>query len=80
MTDTQTSVIAVLNRMAVMAMDAPEYANAFEEILQQGLERLAREDCFGTEKQCDPRGDGRNGTWSMSRVEGVDVRTPGGVK
>lgn len=30
------------------------------------------EDAFGTEGQCDPRGDFRDGEWSMKRVQGVD--------
>lgn len=32
------------------------FAAAFERI----LENLARDDFFGTERQCDPRGDGRD--------------------
>ena len=40
--------------------------------LEAMLEDIACMDGFGTERQNDPRGDGRNGNWSMKNVEGVD--------
>lgn len=41
-------------------------------ILDDGLDDLMSDDFFGTEGQSDPRGDARNGEWSMWRVEGID--------
>lgn len=34
------------------------------------LNQIAMDDGFGTERQCDPRGDGRDGCFSMSKVQG----------
>lgn len=43
--------------------------------LEDFLEDFAMEDGFGTERQLDPRGDGREGQFSMYDVSGVSVNT-----
>lgn len=42
------------------------------DILDRCLDDLASQDAFGTEQQCDPRGDFRNGDFSMWNVEDID--------
>ena len=69
MTKKQKNSIKVLNEMIKMASEDKLYAEMFCEILEEGLEKLRIEDSFGTEGQCDPRGDFREGTWSMDNVE-----------
>jgi hypothetical protein len=38
--------------------------------LEEMLNSLLEQDAFGTEGQCDPRGDQRNGNWTMRDIEG----------
>lgn len=71
MTPTQKNVAAVLDRMKAMALSSEDDAEMLAEGLQDMLEDIASNDGFGTERQCDPRGDFRNGEWSMDNVEGV---------
>ena len=42
------------------------------DILDRCLDDLASQDAFGTEQQCDPRGDFRNGDFSMWNIENID--------
>ena len=46
------------------------------DLMQEILEDIASNDGFGTERQCDPRGDARNeprhGVYAMDFVEGID--------
>lgn len=47
----------------VKKVDPEVFAENLDEILdEQG-------DAFGTERQCDPRGDFRNGDWNMWEIE-----------
>lgn len=47
----------------VKVVDPEVFADNMDEILdEQG-------DAFGTERQCDPRGDFRNGEWNMWEIE-----------
>jgi hypothetical protein len=50
------------------------YAEAYAEMLEHMLDMLGQNDVFGTEGQSDPRGDQRNGLWTIDRVEGLDKR------
>jgi hypothetical protein len=59
--------------MAARAGSDEAMLSALSRQLEEGLEDLAQQDAFGTERQCDPRGDGRNGHWSMNFVEGIDA-------
>lgn len=49
-----------------------EEAEAWTDEIEALLNKVASEDGFGTEGQSDPRGDFRNGEWTMRRVEGLD--------
>jgi len=49
-----------------------DYAEVYAEELEGLLENLHQCDFFGTEGQNDPRGDFREGVWSMLKVEGID--------
>lgn len=73
MTPTQKNVVAVLDRMKAMALADEDDAQMLADGLQDMLEEIAGNDGFGTERQCDPRGDFRNGEWSMERVEDVNA-------
>lgn len=42
------------------------------DILEQVLEEYAMDDGFGTERQSDPRGDRRDGHYSMFFVQGAE--------
>jgi len=67
----QDRVTKVLDNMRAMA-EYDEYALAFCFELDVMLAGLLEDDVFGTEGQCDPRGDQRKDTFSMYHVEGVD--------
>jgi hypothetical protein len=45
--------------------DSDNFADGMDDILDE----LASMDAFGSEQQCDPRGDFRNSDWSMWDVE-----------
>lgn len=45
--------------------EVEQYAQSLDDILDE----IASNDGFGTEQQCDPRGDFRNQKWSMWNVE-----------
>ena len=44
-------------------------AEMFAETLEIMLDDIHSNDGFGTEGQCDPRGDFRSGKWSMKKVQ-----------
>lgn len=68
----QQRVSTVLRRMLHQVESDPKDAEMYAGELEILLSDLANEDAFGTEAQKDPRGDHREGEWSMSHVEGVD--------
>ena len=70
-TKTQKRVVKVLERMISMAQQNEDDAEMFADGLEDMLSDIHGNDGFGTEGQCDPRGDFRNGRWSMTNVEGV---------
>lgn len=74
MNKTQQRVVKVLERMIEMTRENEGDADMFCDTLEDMLDEIAQNDGFGTECQCDPRGDGRDRKgWSMHiRVEGVD--------
>lgn len=71
-TKTQQRVAKVLERMASLAATNEDDAEVLADELDRMLTDLHESDFFGTEGQCDPRGDFREGDWSMAHVEGVD--------
>lgn len=68
----QERVKLVLSRMIDMIMDDDGDAEIIAEELDLMLDGLKSKDFFGSEAQTDPRGDGRNGEWSIDHVEGID--------
>lgn len=72
-TDEQKRVLVVLDRIRQQVEDDPDNAIMYAEILEEGLDLLLGEDAFGTEGQCDPRGDMRDDKYSMfTNIDGVD--------
>jgi len=71
-TKQQERVIKVLDNMKAMALENEDDAEMFAEGLDFYLNELNGEDAFGTEGQSDPRGDFRDGDWSMKHVQGID--------
>lgn len=72
MNNTQKRVVKVLERMIEQTSKDVDDAQVYAEILEDQLSTLQNDDFFGTEGQNDPRGDMRDGEWSMSRVQGLD--------
>lgn len=65
-----------LKRVLERIMDVATEDEGFLEFICDGLDMTLDEyhmdDGFGTEGQCDPRGDFRSDHWSMLHVEDVD--------
>ncbi len=59
----------VLKRMIKLSESDPDMAEMFMGPMDEMLENIASNDGFGTEAQCDPRGDGRNGEFTMWDIE-----------
>lgn len=64
----------VLERLLAYYEDEPEI---LADILEGTLDMIAQDDGFGTEQQCDPRGDQRDAEqkkyfYTMYKVQGVD--------
>lgn len=72
MTNIQLRVNTVLDRIKDIVLEDSEFAQFMLETLEDSLTEYHMQDGFGTEGQCDPRGDFRDGDWSMDRVEGID--------
>lgn len=72
LTKKQKRVVKVLENMIQMAKDNTDDAEMFADMLENALTDVHGMDGFGTEGQCDPRGDFRDGRWSMSKVQGID--------
>lgn len=72
LTKEQARCAMVLNRLGQLVLDGALDADALVTDLELFLNDLAEQDAFGTEQQSDPRGDFRNGHWSMQKVEGLD--------
>ena len=56
---TKSNVARVLRNMAEQCDERQEDAQVYAEELERILNSLSEEDFFGTEAQCDPRGDRR---------------------
>lgn len=71
-TKVQLRVAKVLERMMEMAKADADDAAMLADGLEDMLGDIHGGDGFGTEGQCDPRGDFREGRWSMTKVAGID--------
>lgn len=65
----QQNCVTVLNRLAQMCEEDEDFAETLSGDLNTMLDEIHSQDGFGTEGQSDPRGDFRNGRWSMKKVE-----------
>ena len=65
----QKNCTTVLNRLAKMCEDDAEFAKNLSPDLDALLTDINEQDGFGTFGQSDPRGDFRNGDWSMDNLE-----------
>lgn len=72
MNRTQQRVSKVLGRLTGLAIEDEAEAEMIAESLDVMLDDLHGNDFFGTEGQADPRGDFRDGEWSMRFVQGID--------
>lgn len=72
MSDQAKRVITVLDRTIDLINQDEEYADMMSDYLDDMLEDLLNYDAFGSEGQNDPRGDGRDGEWTLWRVQGID--------
>lgn len=70
-TKAQNNCVTVLNRLATMCEEDADFAATLVDDLQTMLDKIHSQDGFGTEGQCDPRGDFRNGQWTMNKIEPV---------
>lgn len=73
-TNVQLAVVKVLERMIAMAQKNENDAEMLADELETMLTGIHGNDGFGTEGQCDPRGDFRDGFWSMYDVQGVSTQ------
>ena len=70
-TDTKANVLRVLEEIK-RRVENPDYDDAVEEwaeALDGMLDEMKNNDQFGSEASIDPRGDFRNGEWSMWEME-----------
>lgn len=65
----QKNCVTVLTRLAKLCEEDEDFASALSGDLEALLDDIHSQDGFGTEGQYDPRGDFRNGRWSMKQVE-----------
>lgn len=72
MNGTQRNATKVLERLIDLVKENEDDAQVISEYLELMLDELHQDDFFGTEGQIDPRGDFRNGHWTMKKVEGID--------
>lgn len=64
-TKVQHNLLTVLDRIKDRVTDDEDDAELWADALDQMLDDLLSEDFFGTEGQLDPRGDGRDGEFSV---------------
>jgi aminoglycoside phosphotransferase (APT) family kinase protein len=66
----QQKIELVLERIRAACEADSDDREMYRDALGAMLDDLHGNDAFGTEGQCDPRGDFRNGEWTMKRIEG----------
>lgn len=72
LTLTQQRILKVLDRIAKQVQQDDNDAEMWSLEFESLFDELRSQDAFGTEGQCDPRGDQRSGTWAMDYVQGID--------
>lgn len=71
MNSTQKNLVTVLRRLEDHVKLYPDDAEVISEMLESMLDDLHQDDFFGTEGQWDPRGDFRDGKFTMGNVQGA---------
>lgn len=70
MTIYQENLSTVWPRLLELIKEDEYLADDLAPLIEAFLDNIAMQDGFGTEQQTDPRGDFRNGEWSLlSEVE-----------
>lgn len=73
MNELQQNLALVLKRIQQQVIEDEDDAEMWAVKLEKTLDSLHEDDFFGTEGQCDPRGDFRDGDWSIfSEVQSRD--------
>lgn len=62
----------VSNRIIALAQDYEDFRKEYIDQLNIILDEMFENDMFGTEGQTDPRGDQRDGEYTMYNVQGYD--------
>jgi hypothetical protein len=65
----QSNLEVVLNRLISLAKKDEDFAEMFASDLDCLLDDYLSDDQFGSEGQTDPRGDHRNGDWTINNIE-----------
>lgn len=73
LTEQQQRVLKVLERISDQVKADEDDSQMFSLYLEVMLDEMTQNDAFGTEGQCDPRGDQRDERWAMGHVQGVDT-------
>lgn len=61
----QENALIVLDNIKKLIIDNPDDVEEWSSVLEEMLDDLHGTDFFGTEGQDDPRGDFRDGQWSL---------------
>lgn len=65
MTELQTNLLIVLKRLIEVVEEDEGIAEHIADAIECTLDDISMDDGFGTERQCDPRGDMRIKEWSI---------------
>ena len=66
----QKKIELILERIRSACEKDSDDREMYRDAIGAMLDQLHEQDAFGTEGQSDPRGDFRNGNWSMRKIEG----------
>lgn len=69
MSKTQKRILIVLSRLTLLVEKGQVHSETLSNALNGMLDDLKGEDFFGTEAQLDPRGDGREGNFTMDKIQ-----------
>lgn len=70
--DEMSRLNILLSRTKVLAQDNENFRKEFLSSLNMIFDDMFENDVFGSEGQTDPRGDQRNGIFTVHNVEGYD--------
>lgn len=70
--DKFSRLVVVFDRIKNLAQEDETFCDDLFTTLDDFLDAMSDYGVFGTECQNDPRGDQRDSSWTMNRVQGVD--------